>query len=148
MNLKYLVAFPIAVGAGAQIGMADGTLATESAVPVGTTVAILAVGGVLAFGAFQYLRKKRSSNMRRGVVKWFNPNKGFGFIEQEQGEDLFVHRTEIRNRRFRSLNKDDQVEFEIGRGKKGPVAKNVRKVPARKSIFQAYGRTGQATNAS
>ena len=60
-----------------------------------------------------------------GTVKWFNPNKGFGFIEQDNGEDLFVHQSEIRQAGFRFLNLGDRVEFEVGSGKKGPVALKV-----------------------
>ena len=60
-----------------------------------------------------------------GTVKWFNPNKGFGFIEQDNGDDLFVHQSEIRQAGFRFLNLGDRVEFEIGTGKKGPVALKV-----------------------
>ena len=62
---------------------------------------------------------------RDGTVKWFNPNKGFGFIEQETGDDLFVHQSEIRQAGFRFLNLGDRVEFELGTGKKGPVALKV-----------------------
>gem|GEM_PF-29671 len=66
-----------------------------------------------------------------GTVKWFNPNKGFGFIEQDNGEDLFVHQSEIRQAGFRFLNLGDRVEFEVGSGKKGPVAlKVIRTNPA------------------
>ena len=62
---------------------------------------------------------------RDGTVKWFNPNKGFGFIEQDTGDDLFVHQSEIRQAGFRYLNLGDRVEFEVGSGKKGPVALKV-----------------------
>jgi CspA family cold shock protein len=55
---------------------------------------------------------------RDGIVKWFNPNKGFGFIEQDTGDDLFVHQSEIRQAGFRFLNLGDRVEFELGTGKK------------------------------
>ncbi len=61
----------------------------------------------------------------QGLVKWFNPTKGFGFIEQDNGQDLFVHQSEIRHSGFRYLNKGDRVEYQIGTGKKGPVALNV-----------------------
>jgi len=60
-----------------------------------------------------------------GIVKWYNSDKGFGFIEQNEGEDLFVHQTEIRQSGFRYLNLGDHVEFEVGQGKKGPVALRV-----------------------
>ena len=68
---------------------------------------------------------------REGTVKWFNPNKGFGFIEQDTGDDLFVHQSEIQQAGFRYLNLGDRVEFEVGLGKKGPVAlKVIRTKPA------------------
>jgi len=62
---------------------------------------------------------------RDGTVKWFNSNKGFGFIEQDNGDDLFVHQSEIRQAGFRFLNLGDRVEFEVGIGKKGPIALKV-----------------------
>ena len=67
---------------------------------------------------------------RDGTVKWFNPNKGFGFIEQDTGDDLFVHQSEIRQVGFRFLNLGDRVEFELGTGKKGPVALKVTRTQA------------------
>jgi len=60
-----------------------------------------------------------------GTVKWFNPSKGFGFIEQDTGVDLFVHQSEIQQAGFRYLNLGDRVEFEIGPSIKGPVALKV-----------------------
>ena len=66
--------------------------------------------------------------MANGTVKWFSNQKGFGFIQQEDGPDLFVHYTEIKGDGFKSLAEGDQVTFEIGQGKKGPVAVNVSKV--------------------
>jgi CspA family cold shock protein len=63
--------------------------------------------------------------MANGVVKWFNDNKGFGFIEQEDGPDVFVHHSGINANGFRSLNEGDQVTFDIEQGKKGPAAVNV-----------------------
>jgi CspA family cold shock protein len=65
--------------------------------------------------------------MANGTVKWFSNQKGFGFIQQEDGPDLFVHYTEIKGDGFKSLAEGDQVTFEIGQGKKGPVAVNVNK---------------------
>jgi CspA family cold shock protein len=61
----------------------------------------------------------------KGTVKWFNGDKGFGFITQENGPDLFVHYSEIRGGGFRSLNEGDKVEFEITDGKKGKQASGV-----------------------
>ena len=60
-----------------------------------------------------------------GTVKWFNEAKGFGFIEQEGGPDVFVHHTGIKATGFRSLNEGDQVTFEIEEGPKGAHAVNV-----------------------
>ena len=61
--------------------------------------------------------------MSKGKVKWFNLEKGFGFIEQENGEDLFVHINEVKDQ---NLQEGDQVEFEVGQGRKGPCATDVR----------------------
>ena len=65
-----------------------------------------------------------------GTVKWFSPSKGFGFIEQDIGDDLFVHQSEIRQSGFRYLNLGDRVEYEVGSGKKGPVALKVIRIRA------------------
>ena len=62
--------------------------------------------------------------MPTGTVKWFNRIKGFGFIEQEEGDDLFVHKSQVTG----ELNEGDSVEFEVGEGPKGPNAINVRKI--------------------
>ena len=66
--------------------------------------------------------------MEKGTVKWFNDAKGFGFITQENGPELFVHHTAIQQDGFRSLREGDRVEFEIVEGPKGLQASNVRKV--------------------
>ena len=63
--------------------------------------------------------------MSNGTVKWFNDQKGFGFIAQEDGPDVFVHHSGINATGFRSLNEGDQVTFEIVEGAKGPAASNV-----------------------
>jgi CspA family cold shock protein len=67
--------------------------------------------------------------LAQGIVKWFNDQKGYGFIEQENGEDLFVHYSSIVGQQgFRSLSEGDRVTFEVGEGQKGPAAINVQKM--------------------
>ena len=63
--------------------------------------------------------------MANGIVKWFNEKKGYGFIEQDDGPDVFVHHSGINSAGFRSLNEGDQVKFDIEQGQKGPAAVNV-----------------------
>jgi cold shock protein len=64
----------------------------------------------------------------QGTVKWFNDSKGFGFIEQEDGEDVFVHFSAIQGDGFKTLAEGDRVEFEVQQGPKGLQSANVMKV--------------------
>lgn len=61
----------------------------------------------------------------KGTVKWFNDSKGYGFIQQPAGEDVFVHFTAIQTEGFRTLAEGDEVEFEVRTGERGPQATNV-----------------------
>ena len=63
-----------------------------------------------------------------GTVKWFSDQKGFGFLEQEGGDDVFVHHSAIVSEGFRTLSEGDRVEFSIEQGQKGPAAAEVRKI--------------------
>ena len=66
--------------------------------------------------------------MPEGTVKWFNDSKGYGFIQQDGGKDVFVHHSAIQAEGFRSLAEGDRVSFEVVDGAKGPAAENVRKL--------------------
>jgi cold shock protein len=66
--------------------------------------------------------------MARGTVKWFNEQKGFGFITQDEGPDVFVHYSAIQESGFKSLNEGDQVEFEVTQSPNGPQAQAVKKI--------------------
>ncbi len=66
--------------------------------------------------------------MAQGTVKWFNPEKGFGFISREDGDDVFVHHTAIIGDGYRSLDEGQRVSFDVTQGKKGPQASNVTKL--------------------
>ncbi|MGB2983838.1 MAG: cold-shock protein [Candidatus Bipolaricaulia bacterium] len=65
------------------------------------------------------------SERETGTVKWFNDDKGFGFVERENGEDVFVHFSSIRGDGYKSLNDGQKVEFTVGQGDKGPQALDV-----------------------
>ncbi len=66
--------------------------------------------------------------MAKGTVKWFNNQKGYGFITPESGEDVFVHHSEIQGNGYKTLEEGQKVEFEIANGPKGEQAKNVVKI--------------------
>jgi cold shock protein len=71
-------------------------------------------------------RKIEGSNMASGTVKWFSDDKGFGFIEREEGDDVFVHYSAIQGSGFKTLAEGARVEFDITQGQKGDQAANVR----------------------
>ena len=81
--------------------------------------------------------------MPNGVVKWFNNQKGYGFIEQQDGPDVFVHHSGIDATGFKSLNEGDHVSFDIEQGQKGPAAVNVTVVQlivlVRRAFSNKYG---------
>ena len=66
--------------------------------------------------------------MPEGTVKWFNASKGFGFIEQESGDDVFVHHSAIQGEGYKSLDEGQRVSFDLVDGQKGPAAENVVKL--------------------
>jgi CspA family cold shock protein len=75
----------------------------------------------------RFWRKYLMARMK-GKVKWFSAQKGYGFIEMDDGKDIFVHHSAIQMEGFRALEQGDQVEFEVTQGPKGPQAINVKKV--------------------
>lgn len=72
---------------------------------------------------FTTTKRRKKKIMNKGKVKFFNTDKGFGFITQNQGDDIFFHVTELQSG---TVNKDDIVEYDVGEGRKGPCAVNIR----------------------
>jgi len=73
------------------------------------------------------LHTRRQHKMENGKVKWFNAEKGFGFIEREGGDDVFVHFSAIQGEGFKTLEEGQDVTFDVEQGARGPQAANVRK---------------------
>lgn len=94
-------------------------------------IAVVNVSNAANFWLFAYVCKRnpvrRYEEVAQGTVKWFNDAKGYGFIAQEGGPDVFVHFSAIKMDGFRSLKEGERVEFEITEGPKGPQAANVTK---------------------
>ena len=80
--------------------------------------------------------------MANGTVKWFNDAKGFGFISQEGGEDVFVHHTAIQMDGFRTLKEGERVEFDVTQGPKGLQAANVRRRRSRLRTVELWAASG------
>jgi CspA family cold shock protein len=78
--------------------------------------------------SYQGIHNHGGRIMANGVVKWFNDKKGYGFIEKDEGGDVFVHYSAINMGGYKSLNEGDRVSFEIENGDKGPAAANVVKI--------------------
>jgi CspA family cold shock protein len=73
-------------------------------------------------------KEQKEQKMAEGSVKWFNDAKGFGFIEEDNGTDVFVHFSSIQSEGFKSLAEGDRVQFDVTQGQKGPQASNVQKI--------------------
>ena len=111
--------------------MEEGLLCKKSTKPFSICGAVTLCGnnpfffsGILQFETLKFLRKE-DVIMINGTVKWFNDRKGFGFIEREDGTDVFVHHSAINAAGFKSLKEGDRVSFDIEQGQKGPSAANV-----------------------
>lgn len=86
------------------------------------------MGGVLARAGSSKIQGKagRSKGMAEGTVKWFNAEKGYGFISVDGGKDVFVHYTAISMNGYRTLQEGQRVQFDVVEGRKGPQAANVK----------------------
>jgi CspA family cold shock protein len=82
-------------------------------------------GMIIPYSIFIFFKEKKMSERIIGTVKWFNGSKGYGFIEREDGEDVFVHYTSINGDGFRNLDEGQRVEFSVEQGPKGLQAANV-----------------------
>ena len=80
---------------------------------------------MVSFDPTSKRENKQMADRESGTVKWFNDQKGFGFIERPGGDDVFVHHSAIQGEGFKSLQEGQQVEFEVVQGQKGPAAENV-----------------------
>ncbi len=78
------------------------------------------------YGAARKRRRREKKTVATGTVKFFNAEKGYGFISREQGEDVFVHFSNIRGSGYRTLEQGQRVEFDVAPGRKGEEAQNVR----------------------
>ena len=81
---------------------------------------------VIVFIRLKKFLERRMHRMSEGTVKWFNEQKGFGFIEKTEGGDVFVHYSAIQAGGFKTLTEGQRVSFDVAQGKKGPAAENVR----------------------
>lgn len=74
------------------------------------------------------MSRKEVSALAEGVVKWFSERRGYGFVQQEEGQDIFVHYSSINTPGFKTLVEGERVSFDVEEGDRGPVAKNVQRL--------------------
>jgi CspA family cold shock protein len=91
----------------------------------GTMENLMRCGGVVPSAQVGWIEVRMSEERVSGTVKWFNDDKGFGFIEREDGKDVFVHHSAIVAEGFRTLKEGQKVTMEVTQGQKGPQAENV-----------------------